>query len=261
MNRSRDKNHEMGARLGLVLLLLSALFYGFLYDGRYLIYRAPTKSPAPPTEKDVPVEISVESATYGDNCGATHGNATDDVVLICNGEADCSYKVDVERLGDPTPKCRKDFSISYSCLPDAKVVRKELPPEADLGSVLELRCGSPRTELAENVKPWRREIPKPTAPPQSGLYIRSATYGVNCGVAEGNSTKDLAASCNGKAHCAYSVSVDHLGDPAPKCVKNFIASYSCMPDPVILHQELPAEAGFGSVLTLRCSLTLPTSSQ
>jgi hypothetical protein len=46
--------------------------------------------------------------------------------------------------------------------------------------------------------------------------------------------------------------VNHLGDQAPKCGKDFVASYSCAPDTTILRKELPAEAGFGGIVNLTC---------
>jgi hypothetical protein len=258
-----DNDQKMAVKLGLVLVLIPALISSFtvVRDGHYLAHPALNDHPLTPTARGMPVEISINAATYGGNCGAPHGNATNDVTLICDGETDCAYTVDVRNLGDPAPKCSKTFSVSYSCLPDPKVLHEELSAEAGLGSVLDLRCAPPRSELAEAESPWRREIPKQIAPPRSGLYIRSATYGANCTVPEGNATKDLVASCNGKVDCAYSVKVEHLGDPAPKCGKNFSVSYSCMPDTVILHQDLPAEAGFGSILKLSCASARPTSSK
>lgn len=263
MDTESDRSQKFAVKLGLILVLLPALIYSlnFVREGRSLMHPTPVKRPLSQIKPTLPSEISIDLATYGANCGAPHGNATRDVALLCNGERQCSYTVDVERLGDPAPRCGKDFNVSYSCLPDTKVLHKELSAEAGFGGALELRCGSAQTELAEGVRPWQREIPNPTAPPRSGLYIRSATYGANCTVPEGNATRDLAASCDSKVDCAYSVKVEHLGDPAPKCGKNFTVSYSCMPDPIILHQDLPAEAGFGSILKLSCSSARPTSSK
>jgi hypothetical protein len=45
------------------------------------------------------------------------------------------------------------------------------------------------------------------------VNIRSATYGGNCGATQGNVTRDLASSCNGKTDCGYKVEVNHLGVP------------------------------------------------
>jgi hypothetical protein len=186
--------------------------------------------------------LNIRSATYGGNCGAASGNATQDLASSCNGKIDCAYTVDVARLGDPAPRCGKDFAVSYSCAPDATIFRKSVPSEAGLGSILDLSCG-------------------PTASkPSSGLNIRSATYGGNCGAASSNATQDLMARCNGKAHCTYKVDVARLGDPARGCGKDFVASFSCAPDTTILRKDLPAEAGLGSVLDLSCEPTAPAPS-
>jgi hypothetical protein len=83
------------------------------------------------------------------------------------------------------------------------------------------------------------------------VNIRSATYGGNCGAAQGNATQDLASTATAR-DCTYKVEVNHLGDPAPKCGKDFVASYSCAPDTTILRKELPAEAGFGGIVNLTC---------
>jgi hypothetical protein len=87
------------------------------------------------------------------------------------------------------------------------------------------------------------------------LSVASATYGGNCGAAQGNATSDLASSCDGKTNCAYKVDVGRLGDPKNGCGKDFAASYSCAPDTSILNKGLPPEAGFGSILNLNCAVS------
>ncbi len=114
--------------------------------------------------------------------------------------------------------------------------------------------------MADSLLVWRHLPPgstevkvKPVPEPTVGLNIRSATYGGNCGAPQGNVTRDLALSCNGKPDCAYRVDVERLGDPVPKCGKDFAASYSCAPDATILRKDLSGEAGFGSILDLSCA--------
>jgi hypothetical protein len=85
-----------------------------------------------------------------------------------------------------------------------------------------------------------------------GISITSATYGGNCGAPTGNATWDVAASCNGKTDCTYTISVERLGDPARDCGKDFSVSYFCPSQATLRHQEAPKEAGFGSILTLSC---------
>jgi hypothetical protein len=89
------------------------------------------------------------------------------------------------------------------------------------------------------------------APPS--LQIRTTTYGGNCGAPAGNATRDVALICNGRQNCSYLVDVERLSDPAPRCAKNVVVEYSCAPNVTVLRQELPAEAGFKSVLQLACS--------
>jgi len=90
--------------------------------------------------------ISVVSATYGGNCGAPGGNATQDVVASCNGRTECSYSVKVERLGDPANGCGKDFAASYFCEAEATMRHQVLPAEAGFGGVLNLSCTQPENK-------------------------------------------------------------------------------------------------------------------
>src|SRR4051794_32295459 len=174
-------------------------------------------APAAPTpttpEPVIESGLIIRAATYGASCGAPSGNVTKDLASSCNGRADCNYIVDVDRLGDPAPRCGKDFQGEYSCAPDTELLRKQLPAEAGLKSQLQLSC---TPEAEQVVAP---AAPTPTTPEpvvDSGLNIRTATYGGSCGAPSGNATKDLGSSCNGRADCNYVVDVDRLGDPAPR---------------------------------------------
>jgi tetratricopeptide (TPR) repeat protein len=188
---------------------------------------------------DAPVVASglnIHSATYGGNCGAASGNATRDLVNSCSGRVDCEYIVDVERLRDPAPGCGKDFVVQYSCAPDSSLIRKELSAEAGLGSQLQLSCATaPKAE-----------------PVKSGLDIRTATYGGNCGAPSGNATRDLVNSCSGRVDCEYIVDVERLRDPAPGCGKDFVVEYHCAPNGNSRRADLPAEAGLKTALLLSC---------
>ncbi len=84
--------------------------------------------------------IIVHAATYGENCGAAHGNATHKVQLNCNGKAVCSYIVDVAALGDVAPRCGKDFSVEYICAPDKTPRTTKIPGEAGFKSMAIMRC-------------------------------------------------------------------------------------------------------------------------
>ena len=85
--------------------------------------------------------IRVVSASYGENCGAGTGNATKRLQQACDGRTSCEYRIDAGTIGDPVALCHKAFSAEYECAPDATRLRKEVPPEAGLGSLLVLECG------------------------------------------------------------------------------------------------------------------------
>jgi hypothetical protein len=201
-------------------------------------------APAPVVE----LGLNIRAATYGASCGAPSGNVTKDIASSCNGRADCNYVVDVERLGDPAPRCGKDFQVEYSCAPGTALLRKQLPAEAGLKSQLQLSCTSESEQASTSA------ATTPELKVDSGLNIRSATYGANCGAPSGNATRDLANSCNGRADCNYIVDVERLRDPAPRCGKDFQVEYSCAPDTALLRKELPGEAGLKSQLRLSCPL-------
>lgn len=84
--------------------------------------------------------ISVAAATYGSNCGAPQGNATQDIASSCDGKMTCEYPVHVERLGDPAGGCAKDFTVSYFCPSEATMRHKKLAGEAGVGKMLTLSC-------------------------------------------------------------------------------------------------------------------------
>jgi peptidoglycan/LPS O-acetylase OafA/YrhL len=98
---------------------------------------APTAS-VPPAHPAAGIDIL--SATYGANCGARAGNATAPVRAACSGKLDCSYVVEVSRLGDPASGCRKDFTITYQCPGSAAARTGEAPAEAGFGAAVELSC-------------------------------------------------------------------------------------------------------------------------
>ena len=161
-----------------------------------------------------------------------------------NGKHDCAATIDVARLGDPAPRCAKNFIVEYSCDSDPRLLREEVPSEAGLGSVLKLSCSPSSIEAA------------------LGLRVRSATYGGSCGVRPGNATADLAKFCDFKHDCEYTIDVARLSDPAPRCQKDFSVEYSCGSDPGVMRENVPGEAGLGSAIRLRCSgpaLEIPAS--
>jgi hypothetical protein len=60
------------------------------------------------------------------------------------------------------------------------------------------------------------------------VFIKSATYGGNCGgVQPGNMTRELIDTCGGRQFCAYRVDYRVVGDPQRGCAKNFVVSFTC----------------------------------
>lgn len=84
-------------------------------------------------------EIAVRSATYGANCSAQAGNATDELQSACGGKASCDYDVDVNKLGDPADGCEKDFTVEYVCSTNSAAKTTKVPNEAN-GNTARLSC-------------------------------------------------------------------------------------------------------------------------
>jgi peptidoglycan/LPS O-acetylase OafA/YrhL len=84
--------------------------------------------------------IGILSATYGGNCGAPAGNATEAVASACGGTASCNYAVDVNKLGDPAPRCAKSFFVKFRCGGDSATRSTAVRGEAGLGSLIHLAC-------------------------------------------------------------------------------------------------------------------------
>jgi hypothetical protein len=84
--------------------------------------------------------INVTSATYGLNCGAMLGNATDSLGVACNGLTECTYTIDYRIIGDPVPGCGKDYRAEYTCLGDPTVRSASVGGESGYGSQIVLSC-------------------------------------------------------------------------------------------------------------------------
>lgn len=122
------------ARLAVGLVALPALCAVLLIGLPYL----------QANEEDPGTGLKLISATYGANCGAKLGNATQSVKRTCNGKESCSYKVDVTVLGDPAGGCAKSFIVEYTCGTDGRRTG-EAPAEAGFGSQVFLTCASDTT--------------------------------------------------------------------------------------------------------------------
>jgi peptidoglycan/LPS O-acetylase OafA/YrhL len=92
--------------------------------------------------------IKVLSATYGGNCQAQSGNATDDLKMQCDGAANCAYRISVSRLKDPAAGCAKDYTYEYKCGHDSATTKGFVKAEAGLGSYATLECPAELTGMA-----------------------------------------------------------------------------------------------------------------
>lgn len=92
-----------------------------------------------------------------------------------------------------------------------------------------------------------------TENPKSTIKVVSGSYGNNCGVKPGNVTVQVARSCDGQALCEYKIDPAALDDPAPNCVKNFIAEWKCGTAETVYAVSMPAAAVRGEPLRLACS--------
>lgn len=95
-------------------------------------------------------------------------------------------------------------------------------------------------------------LPTPSPSPPAGIQVLSGTYGGNVGAAPGNATADLAAACNGKQQCIYTIDYHVIGDPMPGQQKDYVATWRCDSCAPIFSASVPAEAGLGSQVTLSC---------
>ena len=77
--------------------------------------------------------ISIQSATYGGNCGVPSGNVTEHIARQCDGKASCRYTVDHRIIGDPARGCAKTYAVRYICGGDRRVREASLPAEAGWG--------------------------------------------------------------------------------------------------------------------------------
>jgi hypothetical protein len=84
--------------------------------------------------------VDILTATYGPNCGARRGNATQHIARACNGTSKCDYRIDVNNLGDPRPGCVKTYEAEYRCSASGSTQAVSVPGEAGLGTIVTLQC-------------------------------------------------------------------------------------------------------------------------
>ncbi|HEY7376297.1 MAG TPA: hypothetical protein VIF57_29310 [Polyangia bacterium] len=94
--------------------------------------------------------------------------------------------------------------------------------------------------------------PAQPSPPWRVIHILAGSYGQNCRAVHGNTTAQLAQNCEGQPSCAYRIDYTVIGDPAFGCAKDYVAEWRCGDDPTVLRAAAAPEAGFGSIIQLRC---------
>lgn len=87
----------------------------------------------------VPGGLTIESATYGANCGAPAGNMTSRLAEACNGNGRCDYVINYQVIGDPAPGCAKDYRATFRC-PGTQRQTLTIDGEAGFKSVLRIAC-------------------------------------------------------------------------------------------------------------------------
>lgn len=84
-------------------------------------------------------EIKVVSGTFGENCGASRGNATADLARQCDGLQTCRYVLHEAPTHAPSVRCRTDFRAEWFCT-DTEFHTATLGAKAEPGSTLVLSC-------------------------------------------------------------------------------------------------------------------------
>lgn len=86
--------------------------------------------------------VKVLSGTYGGNCGAKPGNATTEVARVCDGQAQCEFKIDASALEDTSPNCAKNISVEWVCGAGGAVYTVSLLAGARPKDPLRLACST-----------------------------------------------------------------------------------------------------------------------
>jgi hypothetical protein len=97
-------------------------------------------------------------------------------------------------------------------------------------------------------------------PPPATISVVAGTYGASCKQPLGNTTKYLAAACDGKQFCNFVVNLSY-GDPAPGCAKDFAVEWRCGG---VARTVRVAPEALGANVYLSCDepqIVTPTSAQ
>lgn len=88
---------------------------------------------------DKPV-IRMVSGTYGRNCNAKAGNATQQIAKACDGKSACDYAVEPVELENAPANCVMDFAAEWKCGSGGAVYSAIFPVVASKNDKLHLAC-------------------------------------------------------------------------------------------------------------------------
>lgn len=92
---------------------------------------------APPAVKPA---IKVVSGTFGRNCNAKAGNATQQIASACDGKPACDYAVEPVELENAPANCARDFAAEWKCGSANTIYSAILPVGAGTNEKLHLAC-------------------------------------------------------------------------------------------------------------------------
>jgi hypothetical protein len=193
-----------------------------------------------------PPRININEASYGANCKSPQGtDVTSHLKRACDGKAICHYRFDLGVLGDPAPRCNKEYSVNWSCGPGWPSDQRTFVAKVSQGGQVEITC-LPYDKWANP-----KDVPPlPMVPAM--VVVLVATYGKNCGAEPGNDTERLKKACGNQPLCTYVVDGKAIGDPMPGCPKDYLALYRCPRDGKTRKAGAKGEAGHGSKIVLDC---------
>ncbi|MBI4963472.1 MAG: hypothetical protein HY913_09355 [Desulfomonile tiedjei] len=153
----RERLRDEAAKVrDVVLPAITEEVYGYInkcgvrMPGLSLSGTAPKSKLAPTRNR---AGISIIEATYGWNClkepaqesscsRVARGNVTAAVALECDGEEECEFYIDVNKLGDPASGLSKDFNVKWRYGDSEKVYEAYVEAEAHGKTVRISRAGS-----------------------------------------------------------------------------------------------------------------------
>jgi hypothetical protein len=158
------------------------------------------------------------------------------VILLSAGLA-----MHFNEAGDLRNRLRESMGASLSVPAPASV-------DAPGSSVVRLAMATPGAVMPAD----KTGAQEKTESARMTIKVMTGTYGINCGAKPGNATPQLARACDGQALCEYRIDPAALEDPAPNCIKNFLAEWKCGAAETVYAVTVPAGAMPGAPLRLAC---------